>query len=206
MIPMVTPATPDDVRRVISELVRRYPDEGSDSAEFSGLLYDSIMEVHPTVSVNALVMAFEHLNQTCTERPHVAWVLGVIKDFADPDHARPEPEVEDARDRGFVRGVPRFMVQGVKVGCQKSDLGMLTELVSAMSPKPSSFAVYRWCLKDKPLLEMTAFIDVWNEEVAAHIIEVTRRVMIEPYGLHVRGRNVGGQPLFRLDYSRWELA
>jgi hypothetical protein len=62
------------------------------------------------VSVHALETAFEHLNQTCTERPDVAWVLKVIKNFADPDHARPEPEVEDARDRGFVRGIPRFII------------------------------------------------------------------------------------------------
>jgi hypothetical protein len=202
---MITPATPDDVRRVISGLLSRFPVAGSDTV-FSYLLYDSIMEMHPTVTIHALEAAFEHLNQTCTEPPSVPWVLKVIRDFADPDRVRDEPEVEDAHDRGFVRGIPRFMVQGVKVGCQKSDLDMLTELVSAMSPKPSSFAVQRCCLNNKPRMEMIAFIDVWDEEVAERIIEVARHVMTEPYGLHIRGRNVGGQPISRQDYSRWELA
>jgi hypothetical protein len=119
----------------------------------------------------------------------------------NPD-IRDEPEVQDARDRGFMHG-PRFIVQGVKVGCAEPDLMMLTNLLSEMTTKPSSFTGYRHArLDNKPTL--IAFLDVWDDGVAKQIIDAVRSLMNEPYAINVRGRTVDGQPMDQLDYSRWK--
>src|SRR5258707_9161180 len=93
--------------------------------------------------------------------------------FADlPPHVRDEPEVQDTRDRGFMHG-PRFTVQGVKVGCAEPDIKMLTNLLSAMPTKPSSFTGYRHARLDNNLT-LIAFLDVWDDGVAKQIIEAVR--------------------------------
>ncbi len=103
---------------------------------------------------------------------------------------RHEPEVRNTFDRGFKRGLPRCILQGVRVGCDGADRSLMMMLLAAMRTKPSSLTCVRLPTSRAP--ELVAFLDVWNDQVARQIIEAVRLLMIEAYYLHVSGYDAAG--------------
>jgi hypothetical protein len=107
-------------------------------------------------------------------------------------------------DRGFYRG-RRFVVdvEGTKIGgayyLTEDDRAMLTACLLSMSKRPSSLTCNRVQVGRKRA-ELIAFLEVWDDDVAVHIVETIRQVVKEPYGLHVRGVTAIGRPAERIDY------
>ncbi len=108
-----------------------------------------------------------------------------------PNHRiRHEPEVRNTLIRAFKRGLPRCILQGVRVGCDAADRTLMMTLLAAMRTKPSSLTCVRLPISPGP--ELVAFLDVWNDDVARQIIEAVRLLMIEAYYLHVSGYDAHG--------------